>query len=83
MKEIHFNHLMQTSYSHIKNTGRIIRHICVKFKSFFISRLAKEDIFKTKWNRLRYRISSLSKVKNDKVMKAFAKEIFKIPTEVV
>lgn len=48
-----------------------------------MSRLAKEDVFKTKWNRLKLRITTMSKVKNDKVMKAFAKELGKVPTEVV
>ena len=55
----------------------------MKFRSFFLNRLAKEDVFKTKWNRLRYRISSLSKVKKDKMMQGFAKELFKVPTEVI
>jgi hypothetical protein len=83
MKEINFNHQMKTAYTHIRSTGRLIRHICAKFKNYFVSRLAKEDVFKVKWNRLIDRIGTLSKVKNDKVMKGFVKDVLKVPTEVI
>jgi len=74
---------MHLAYQHITTTGRLVKQMCRRFKCFFIGRIAKEEMFKTKWNKLMWRIHSLSKVKKDKAMQAFSKELFKIPTEVV